>query len=177
MWPYLSMKFCIFQCTRWSKSEKCLTAAQFKNSLLLYAVQTVEMVDIFIVDTALKGCPLCRSQYGCWSTTSVETSVYGVIYMQLDMMTVQGVFIDNVGASEALLQLPEHMKLNPLLCGWVSPLLETRIRGPCLVEDRGAQRLKAASVEAVLLMDGPPGRGSVIMADIQHNVWVILLSW
>jgi len=35
--------------------------------------------------------------------------------MQLDMVTIQGVFLDNVGASEALLQLPEHMKLNPLM--------------------------------------------------------------
>ena len=96
--------------------------------------------------------------------------------MQLDMMTVQGVFLDNVGACEALLQLPEHMMLNPLLCGWVSPLLETRIRGRCLVEDRGAQCLKASPVEAVSVVDGPPGRGLVVMADIQHNVWVILLS-
>jgi len=55
------------------------------------------------------------------------------------MMTVQGVLLDNVVASEALLQLPEHMKLNPLLRGWVSPMLETRIRGPCFVGDRGAQ--------------------------------------
>jgi len=30
------------------------------------------------------------------------------------MVTIQGAFLDNVGASEALLQLPEHMKLNPL---------------------------------------------------------------
>jgi len=37
------------------------------------------------------------------------------------MVTVQGVFLDNVGASEALLQLPEHMKLNPLLCGVSAP--------------------------------------------------------
>ena len=50
--------------------------------------------------------------------------------MQLNMVTVQGAFLDNVVASEALLQLPEHMKLNPLLCGWVSSMLETRIRGP-----------------------------------------------
>ena len=97
--------------------------------------------------------------------------------MQLDMVTVQGVFLDNVGAYEALLQLPEHMKLNPLLCGWVSPMLETRIREPCLVGDREAQCLKPAPVEVLLLLvDGPPGRGSVVMADIQHNVWVILLS-
>ena len=48
---------------------------------------------------------------------------------------------------------------------------------PCLVEDRGAQRWKAAPVEVlILLVDGPSGRGSVVMADIQHNVWVILLS-
>jgi len=48
-------------------------------------------------------------------------------------------------------------------------MLETRIRG--------AQSLKAAAVEAVLLLvDGPLCRGSVVMADIQYNVWVILLS-
>ncbi len=42
-----------------------LTSAQFKNSLLLYAVQTVEkIIDIFIRDRALKECTLCRSQYG-----------------------------------------------------------------------------------------------------------------
>ena len=45
-------------------------------------------------------------------------------------------------------------------------MLETRIRAPCLVGDREAQ----------LLVVGPPGRGSVVVADIQHNVWVILLS-
>jgi len=50
--------------------------------------------------------------------------------MQLDMVTVQGAFLDNVGGSEALLQLPEHMKLNPLLCGWVSPMLETESGDP-----------------------------------------------
>ena len=62
-----------------------VTSAQFKNNLLLYAVQTVEkMVDIFIRDRALKDDPLCRSQYGCWSATSIETSVYDVIYMQLE---------------------------------------------------------------------------------------------
>jgi len=90
--------------------------------------------------------------------------------MRLDMVTLQG-------ASEAVLQLPEHMKLNPLFCGWVTHLLVTRIRGPCLVEDRGAKRLKTDAVEVLLLhVDGPSGRGSVVMADIQHNVWVILLT-
>jgi len=39
--------------------------------------------------------------------------------MQLDMVTVQGAFLDNVGASEALCQLSEHMKLNPMLM-WMS---------------------------------------------------------
>ena len=97
--------------------------------------------------------------------------------MQLDMVTVQRAFLDKVGAHEALLQLPEHMKLNPLLCGLVSPMLETRIRGPCLVGDREVQLLKVAPVEVLLLLvDGPPGRCSVVMADIQHCVWVILLS-
>jgi len=43
-----------------------------------------KMVDIFIRDTALKECPLCRSQNDCWSTTSIETSVYDVIYMHLE---------------------------------------------------------------------------------------------
>jgi len=70
------------------------------------------------------------------------------------MVTVHGVFLDNVGASEALLQLPEHMKLNPLLCGWVSPMLETIIRGPCLMGDRGAQCLKAAPVEVFITSCG-----------------------
>jgi len=97
--------------------------------------------------------------------------------MQLDMVTVQGAFLDNVVASEALLQLPEHMKFNPLLCGWVSPMLVTRIRGPCLMGDREAQHLKAAPVEVLLLLvDGNLGRASVVTADIQHNAWVILLS-
>jgi len=76
------------------------------------------------------------------------------------MVTIQGVFLDNVGASEALLQLPEHMKLNPLLCGWVSCMLKTRIRGACLVGDRGAECLKATPVEVLLLLvHGPSGKG------------------
>jgi hypothetical protein len=56
-----------------------VTSAQLKNSLPFYAGQTVEkMADIFIKDTALKECPLCRSG------TSIETSVYDVIYMHLE---------------------------------------------------------------------------------------------
>ena len=35
--------------------------------------------------------------------------------MQLDMVTVQGALLDNLAASEALLQLREHMMLNPLM--------------------------------------------------------------
>jgi len=82
------------------------------------------------------------------------------------------VFLDNVGASEALLQLSERMKLNPLLCGWVTSMLKTKIREPCLIGNRGDQHLKVAPVEVLLLLvDGPPGTGSVVMADIQHNVW------
>ena len=97
--------------------------------------------------------------------------------MQLDMMTVQGALLDNVGASEALLQLPEHIKLNTLLCGRVGPMLEAIIRGPCLIGDRGVECLQAAPVAVLLLlMNGPPGRGSVVMADVLHNVWVTLLS-
>jgi len=69
---------------QWREGD-VVTAAQFKNTLLLYAVQTVQkMVDIFIRDTALEECLLCRSQFGCWSATSIETSVYDVIYMHLE---------------------------------------------------------------------------------------------
>jgi len=70
----------------WHRREgDVVTSAQFKNSLLLYAVQTVQkMVDMFIRDRALKECPLCRSQCGCWSATSIEISVYYVIYMHLE---------------------------------------------------------------------------------------------
>jgi len=47
----------------WHWREGDVVTAQFKNFLLLYAVQTVEnMVDTFIRDRALKECPLCRSQ-------------------------------------------------------------------------------------------------------------------
>ena len=57
-------------------------------------------------------------------------------------------------------------------------MLETRSRAPCLVGDRGAQRLKAAPVAVLLLLvNGPPGRGSVVMGDIRHSVWVILLPF
>jgi hypothetical protein len=81
-----------------------------------------------------------------------------------------------MGASEALFELPVHIKLYPLLCGWLNPILETRITGPCHSEGRGAHRLKAAPVEVLLLLvDEPSGWGSVVMADIQHNIGVILL--
>jgi hypothetical protein len=33
--------------------------------------------------------------------------------MQLDMVTIQGAFLDNVGASEALLQLPATHEVEP----------------------------------------------------------------
>jgi len=48
-------------------------------------------------------------------------------------------------------------------------MLETKIRGPCLVGDRGAQCLKAALLEVLLLVDGPPGRDSFVMVDIQNG--------
>jgi hypothetical protein len=37
--------------------------------------------------------------------------------MQLDMLTIQGGFLDNVGPSEALLQLSEH-KVEPIVM-WI----------------------------------------------------------
>jgi len=96
----------------------------------------------------------------CYINRDICLFAVNTFRMQLDMLTIQGAFLDNVGATEALLQLPAHMKLNPLLCGWVSPMLETRISGPCLMGDRGAQRLRAAALEVLLLhVDGPPGRG------------------
>ena len=52
-----------------------VTAAQLKNRLLLYALKQWRR---------LKECLLCRSRFGCWSATSVETSVYDVIYMHLE---------------------------------------------------------------------------------------------
>jgi len=75
-----------FQHLSWHWSEgDVVTSAQIKNSLQLYAVQTVEkMADIFIRNRALKECPLCRSQYGCWSAASIGTSVYYVIYMHIE---------------------------------------------------------------------------------------------
>ena len=54
--------------------------------------------------------------------------------MQLDMVTVQEAFLDNVGAYEALLQLPKHMKLNPLLCGGSAPCKKPESGDPALWE-------------------------------------------
>jgi hypothetical protein len=86
------------------------------------------------------------------------------------MVTIHGAFLGNFGAPEAL--LPVHMKLNAPLCGWVNPMLEARIRG-----GRRAQCLKAVPVEvSLLLVNKPHDRGSVVMADVQHNIGVILLS-
>jgi hypothetical protein len=56
--------------------------------------------------------------------------------MQWGIVIVQGAFLDNGEASEALLHLPEYMELSPLfICGWISFLLETRIKGALLVRD------------------------------------------
>jgi len=56
--------------------------------------------------------------------------------MQWYMLFVQGAFLDNEEASEALLHLPEDVESSPLLiCGWISSLLETRIKGASLVRD------------------------------------------
>jgi len=56
--------------------------------------------------------------------------------MQWYMVIVQGAFLDNEEASEALLHLPENMESSPLLiCGWISSLLETRIKRASLFRD------------------------------------------
>ena len=60
-----------------------MISAQFKYSLLLYAVQTLEkVVDIFIRDRALKDCLVQKSiwQLFCY----IDTSVDNVIYMHLE---------------------------------------------------------------------------------------------
>ena len=91
--------------------------------------------------------------------------------MQLDMVTIQGVFLDNVGASGALLQLPEHMMLNPLLCGWVSPHARNQNEETLPHERRRSSIFEGCSIGSLLLLvDGPAGRVLVVMADIQHNV-------
>jgi len=56
--------------------------------------------------------------------------------MQWYIVIVQGAFLDKEEASEALLHLPEGVELSQLLtCGWISSLLETRIKGASLVRD------------------------------------------
>jgi hypothetical protein len=56
--------------------------------------------------------------------------------MQWGMLIVQGAFLDNEEASEVLLHLPEDMESSPLLIGgWISFLLETRIKGASLFTD------------------------------------------
>jgi len=55
-----------------------------EQSLVVCSPKAEKTVDIFIRDRALKECPLCKSQYGCWSATSIETTVYDVIYMHLE---------------------------------------------------------------------------------------------
>ena len=88
------------------REEDLETSIQFKNSVLLCAVQTVEkMVDIFVRDRALKEHPLCRNQYGCWSATSIETSVADVIYMNLECSWTWWPY------KEHLLIMWEHLKL------------------------------------------------------------------
>jgi len=55
-----------------------------EQSPVVCSPKVEKMVGIFIRDRELKECPLCRSQYGCWSATSIETSLYDVIYMLLE---------------------------------------------------------------------------------------------
>jgi hypothetical protein len=41
---------------------------------------------------------------------------------------------------------------------------------------KGAQCVKAAAVEVLLLVDEPHGKGSVVMAAVWHIAYLILLS-
>jgi len=92
--------------------------------------------------------------------------------MQLDMVTIQGAFLHNVGALEALLH-----EVEPTVVWMGQPHARNQNQG---ILPHGRLRsstfLKSVPVEVSLLLVDGPGRGSVVMADIQHNVWVILLS-
>jgi hypothetical protein len=54
-----------------------------EQSSVLCSPNSGEEADIFIKDRALKECPLCRSD------TSVETSIYDVIYMHVECSCVR----------------------------------------------------------------------------------------
>jgi len=62
------------------KGRRCDGTIQ-EQSPVLCSPNSAEDGDIFIGDRALEECPLCRSECGCWSATSVETSVYDLIDM------------------------------------------------------------------------------------------------
>jgi len=94
------------------------------------------------------------------------------------MVIVQEAFLDNVGASEALLHLPEHMELKQLLCGWVSPMLESRSKRSLTCGGTGRSSMCDGwcSGSLLLLVGVPCGKGSVVRAATQHNADVVPLS-
>ena len=116
----------LFRNLSWHWREGDLvTSSQFKNSLLLYAVQTVEkMLDRFIGDS-IRGMSIMQKSvwrlvcYISWNIC-LWCDIHA-FWMQSDMATVQGAFLDNVGASEALVQLPPTHEVEPTVTWMGSP--------------------------------------------------------
>jgi len=74
-----------WKCKLSLKGRRCGDISTVQEQSAIVCSQTVEkMVNIFVRDRSLKECPLCRSQCGCWSATSIETSVYDMIYIHLE---------------------------------------------------------------------------------------------
>jgi len=128
----------------------------------------------FIRDRALKECPLCRSQYGCWSAASIETSVYCVIYMHIECSWTWWLY------SECSLIMWEHLKhyfccqeVEPTVMWMGQPHARNQNQGTLTCGRQRSSMFEGCSCGSFIT----PGRGSVVMADIQHNVWVTLLSW
>ena len=96
--------------------------------------------------------------------------------MQLDMVTVQGAFLYNVGASEALPARTHEVE--PIVMWMGQPHARNQIQGTLPCGRQGSSMFEGCSGGSLVTPCGMehPGRGSVVMADIQHNVWVILLS-
>jgi hypothetical protein len=84
--------------------------------------------------------------------------------MQWYMLIVQGAVLDNEEASEALLHLQEDMESSPLfICGWISSLLETRIKGASLLRDIWRSSVSEfTAVEVLFLLVGEPHDRAVI---------------
>jgi hypothetical protein len=167
----------------WQWREGDVTSALFKNSLLFCAVQTVEkMVDIFIKDS-INGMSVVQKSVWllvCNVNWNICLWCYWCVF-RMQLYCVHGdrtrSVLHNVGASEALLQLSEHIKSNPLLYGWVSPMLETRI-GTMPHGSQKSSTFEGCSSGSFITPCGwTSWQGLSCNGWHQHNIWVILLSW